>query len=96
MLEWLSDNRATIAAVIILVLLGAYGAVLQAIHEHDLQLLMLYLERSIQPDSTLSADIARKNYDQVAQGEGRERLEARIDDIKRERDEAYAPFWPAD
>ena len=32
-----------ISGSFILVLLGAYGAVLQAIHEHDLQLLMLFL-----------------------------------------------------
>lgn len=53
------------------------------------------LEHSVQPDSSLSADIARKNFEQVAQGEGRERLEAVLDDIVRERDEAYAPWWDA-
>src|SRR5690606_716272 len=33
------------------------------------------LEHSVQPDSTLSADIARKNFEAVARGEGRQRLE---------------------
>lgn len=55
--------------------------------------LVKLLERSVQPDSTLSADIAKKNYDSVAEGEGREQLEAVLADIQRERDEAYAPFW---
>ncbi|MCA9653163.1 MAG: hypothetical protein KC501_24835 [Myxococcales bacterium] len=54
------------------------------------------LERSIQPDSSLSADIARKNFEGVATGEGRERLEAVLADIQRERDEAYAPWWQRD
>jgi len=51
------------------------------------------LEHSVQPDSSLSADIARKNFETVALGEGRQRLEAVITDIARERNEAYAPFW---
>lgn len=58
--------------------------------------LVKILERSIQPDSTLSADIARKNYEGVALGEGRARLEALLADIQRERDEAYAPWWKRD
>lgn len=51
------------------------------------------LEHSVQPDSTLSADIARKNFETAGRGEGRERLEAVLADIARARDEAYAPFW---
>lgn len=50
------------------------------------------LRRSIQPDSTLSADIARRNFEQVAQGDGRARLEAIITDIAADRDRAYAPW----
>lgn len=56
--------------------------------------LVTLLERSIQPDSSLSADIARRNYDSVAQGEGRDRLQRVLVDIARARDEAYAPWWP--
>lgn len=51
------------------------------------------LEHSVQPDSTLSHDIARKNFEAVGGGEGRERLEAVLADIARARDEAYAPYW---
>lgn len=51
------------------------------------------LEHSVQPDSSLSADIARKNFETVARGDGRERLEATLADIARDRDEAYAPWW---
>lgn len=54
------------------------------------------LEHSVQPDSSLSADIARKNFESVAEGPGRARLEAQLADIARERDEAYAPWWGAD
>ncbi|MCX4244918.1 hypothetical protein [Paraliomyxa miuraensis] len=53
------------------------------------------LEHSVQPDSSLSADIARKNFETVAHGEGRQRLEALLADITRERDQAYAPSWAA-
>lgn len=53
------------------------------------------LEHSVQPDSSLSADIARKNFETVGEGEGRERLEARLADIARARAEAYAPYWDA-
>jgi hypothetical protein len=51
------------------------------------------LEHSVQPDSTLSADIARRNFEAVGLGEARQRLEARLDELVRDRDEAYAPFW---
>jgi hypothetical protein len=51
------------------------------------------LEHSVQPDSTLSADIARKNFETVGTGRGRERLEALLADVARDRDESYAPFW---
>lgn len=53
------------------------------------------LEHSVQPDSTLSADIARKNFEMVGAGEGRQRLEALLAEIARDRDEAYAPYWTA-
>lgn len=53
------------------------------------------LEHSVHPDSTLSADIARKNFEAVGRGDGRERLEAVLADIARDRDRAYAPYWPA-
>ncbi len=51
------------------------------------------LERSVQPDSSLSADIARHNYDAVARGDGRERLEQRIAELHRDRQQTYAPWW---
>jgi hypothetical protein len=50
------------------------------------------LEHSIQPDSTLSIDIAEHNYQAVAQDEGRAQLEATLAEIQRERDQAYAPW----
>lgn len=53
------------------------------------------LEDTIMTDSTLSADIAKHNFEAVAQGQGRETLEGTIADIQRERDEAYAPYWSA-
>jgi environmental stress-induced protein Ves len=53
------------------------------------------LEHSVQPDSTLSADIARRNFESVGLGEARQRLEALLDELVRDRDEAYAPFWSA-
>lgn len=53
------------------------------------------LEHSVQPDSSLSADIARKNFETVGGGEGRERLETVLADIVRARNEAYAPYWSA-
>jgi hypothetical protein len=53
------------------------------------------LEHSVQPDSTLSADIARKNFETAGIGPGRARLEARLAEIARARDEAYAPFLGA-
>lgn len=55
--------------------------------------LIALLERSVQPDSTLSADIARRNFENVAADEGRARLEALIADIAADRDRAYAPWW---
>ncbi len=51
------------------------------------------LERSVQPDSTLSADIARRNFESVAVDEGRAKLEACLADIQRDHDQAYAPWW---
>lgn len=55
--------------------------------------LVAILERSVQPDSSLSADIARKNFEAVAEGDGRDRLEALLVDIHRNREAAYAPWW---
>jgi hypothetical protein len=46
-------------------------------------------DRTVQPDPELSADIARQNFALVGAGEGRERLERLIAEIRRERDEAY-------
>jgi len=51
------------------------------------------LERSVMPDSVLSADIAQYNYDAVGTGDGRQSLEATIADIQRDRDQAYADWW---
>lgn len=45
---------------------------------------------SIQPDSQLSADIARTNFDAVGTGDGRVSLDDLIEAIHRGRDEAYA------
>ncbi|MCA9711276.1 MAG: DUF1415 family protein [Myxococcales bacterium] len=53
------------------------------------------LADTIMTDSSLSADIARHNFEAVAQGQGREVLEARLDDIQRDHDRAYAPYWAA-
>jgi hypothetical protein len=46
-------------------------------------------DQTIQPDPELSADIARQNFASVGTGEGRERLEKLIAEIKHERDIAY-------
>jgi hypothetical protein len=48
--------------------------------------------RSVQPDSELSADIARMNYDSVGTGEGRQRLERCIAELVAARRIAYAPW----
>jgi environmental stress-induced protein Ves len=53
------------------------------------------LEHSVQPDSSLSADIARRNFEAVGQGEARQRLEALLGELGRDRNAAYAPFWSA-
>ncbi len=45
---------------------------------------------SINPDPELSADIARSNFEAVAGGEGRDRLDALIRDIRAERDLRYS------
>jgi environmental stress-induced protein Ves len=50
------------------------------------------LEHSVHPDSSLSADIARKNFETVGAGPGRERLAAVVAAIACDRDEAYAPY----
>lgn len=54
------------------------------------------LEHSVQPDSSLSADIARRNFEAVGQGEARLQLEARLTALLHDRDEAYAPYWGSD
>ncbi len=46
-------------------------------------------QHSVQPDSELSADIARHNYAAVGEGDGRQRLERRIRDLLAARDAAY-------
>ncbi|MBX7080251.1 MAG: hypothetical protein K1X88_13735 [Nannocystaceae bacterium] len=56
---------------------------------HDPGMLAL-LERSIQTDSELSAEIARTNFEQVGTGSGRAELERRIADILADRDRRYA------
>ena len=48
------------------------------------------IERSVQADPELSAEIARNNFAAVGSGAGREQLDRRIADIARERDERYA------
>jgi hypothetical protein len=48
------------------------------------------LERTIAPDPQLSAEIARRNYDSLAQGGGREGLETALVSIIEERARTYA------
>ncbi|MBC8073160.1 MAG: DUF1415 family protein [Deltaproteobacteria bacterium] len=48
------------------------------------------IERSVQADSELSAEIARNNFTAVGTGAGREELDRRVADIARERDARYA------
>ena len=47
------------------------------------------VERSVQPDPQLSAEIASNNFAAVGRGEGLAELIRRLDDIARARDEAY-------
>ena len=47
-------------------------------------------ERSVQADSQLSSDIAEANFAAVGSDSGLRRLEERLADIRRQRDEAYA------
>ncbi len=54
-------------------------------HEGD-PVLRAMIERSIQTDSELSADIARANFDAVGSDEGRAELERRLAEIQLERD----------
>lgn len=53
-------------------------------HGHD-PVLRAMLERSVQTDSELSADIARTNFDACGTGEGHAELQARIESIIAER-----------
>ncbi len=53
-------------------------------HGHD-PVLRAMLERSVQTDSELSADIARANFDACGTGEGHQELQARIASIIAER-----------
>lgn len=53
-------------------------------HGHD-PVLRAMLERSVQTDSELSADIARANFDACGTGSGHQRLQARIESIIAER-----------
>jgi hypothetical protein len=46
-------------------------------------------KNSVQPDSELSADIARHNFAAVGRGDGRERFDAAIEAILAARDAAY-------
>lgn len=54
------------------------------------------LEHSVQPDSSLSADIARRNFEAVGKGEAREQLEAQLTALRHDRDAAYAAHWTTD
>ncbi len=53
-------------------------------HGHD-PVLRAMLERSVQTDSELSADIARANFEACGSGEGHRELQARIESIIAER-----------
>ena len=57
-------------------------------HAND-PVLRAMIERSVQTDSELSADIARTNFEAVGTGEGRDRLEARVASICEDRDRTY-------
>jgi hypothetical protein len=48
------------------------------------------IERSVQADPELSAEIARNNFAAVGGGTGRDALDALVADIARERDQRYA------
>jgi hypothetical protein len=53
-------------------------------------LMLALIQGSVQADSELSADIARHNFDAVAEGDARTTFERTIAAILRARDEAYA------
>lgn len=61
---------------------------LESVAQNDPRLRAL-VENSIQTDSELSAEIARANFEAVATGSGRTRLEALLVDIASERLERY-------
>lgn len=56
---------------------------------HD-PIMSALLDKSVQADPELSADIARHNFESVGAGAGREALESTIADIARDRAAAYA------
>jgi hypothetical protein len=70
---------------------AAHRRMLESIGDSDPVLRALF-ERSVHADSQLSSDIAQANFEAVGQDEGRATLEQRLADIKRQRDETYAPY----
>lgn len=70
---------------------AAHRRLLESVADED-PLLRALVERSVQPDSELSADIARHNFDAVGSGPGLAELVRRLEDIRRDRDRSYAPF----
>lgn len=67
----------------------AHRRMVEHLKKHQPELVSLF-ERSVPTDHELSADVARHNFDHYAKGEGRQRLEAVLDDIQADRDRGYA------
>lgn len=61
---------------------------------NDDPFLKALVERSVQADSELSADIARHNFSAVGRGEGRATLESVLASIRADRDESYGWAFP--
>jgi hypothetical protein len=70
---------------------SAQRRLLESLGDSD-PVLRALLERSVQADSQLSADIAHANFAAVGAGPGLATLERTLADIRRERDASYAPY----
>ena len=71
----------------------AHQRLIESVGDRD-PVLKALIERSVQADSELSADIARHNFAAVGQDEGRRALEDTIASIRADRDRSYGWRFP--
>lgn len=69
----------------------AHERMMQELRAKSPELAELF-SRSIQADPELGAEIAQANFDRLGTGLGREELERSLAELRRAREEAYAPF----